>query len=241
MEVKPAEFARLAGVSRPSISGKIKNKTLIINAAGMLDTENPVNATYLSRHKERQEQKNATEYINASKTEKFPKGNFPETEPAVDELAMMKLAGVPAVELLNMTMKEIVMYYPGLKEIERYIKILKETTITAEKEQRLHERSLVLIPKDFVTARLFGFLNMLAKQIIADFPESAVDQVIALVMSGGEKTRINVIAAMRNRLELILTKSKEQIITELESLKPKYQKTEMEAGKLEAIRQVIEK
>ncbi len=48
MEVLPAEFARQAGVTRQSISAKIKNGTLILNSAGKLDTENPVNAGYLN-------------------------------------------------------------------------------------------------------------------------------------------------------------------------------------------------
>jgi hypothetical protein len=56
MEVKPAAFARLAGVSRQSVSEKIKSKTLLVNAAGMLDTENPINAEYLAvRHRKAKE------------------------------------------------------------------------------------------------------------------------------------------------------------------------------------------
>ena len=60
MEVLPAEFARQAGVTRQSIFAKIKKGTLIQNSAGKLDTENPVNAGYLSAKRRRLEEIQAT-------------------------------------------------------------------------------------------------------------------------------------------------------------------------------------
>jgi hypothetical protein len=76
MEVKPAEFARIAGVSRPSISGKIQNKTLIVNAAGLLDTDNPVNARYISKHKQGAAETAAAEYAASGGTIPGPGKSF---------------------------------------------------------------------------------------------------------------------------------------------------------------------
>ena len=50
-EVIPAEFARICAVAPSVISRKIANKTLIRNAAGLLDTENPVNARYIAKRR----------------------------------------------------------------------------------------------------------------------------------------------------------------------------------------------
>lgn len=50
MEVSKADFARMAGVSKAAISKKSKNKRLIVNSAGFIDTDNPVNRMYLEKH-----------------------------------------------------------------------------------------------------------------------------------------------------------------------------------------------
>jgi hypothetical protein len=55
IEVTRSEFARMAGVSRVSVEEKVKHKPLNVNAAGLLDTENPLNAAYLSKHRRKRE------------------------------------------------------------------------------------------------------------------------------------------------------------------------------------------
>ena len=50
MEVSKADFARMAGVSKAAISKKSKNKRLIVNSAGFIDTDNPINRMYLEKH-----------------------------------------------------------------------------------------------------------------------------------------------------------------------------------------------
>jgi hypothetical protein len=242
MEVIPAEFARIAGVSRPSVSEKIKNKTLIVNAAGMLDTENPVNAAYISRHKQRRAQAAAADYMNNSG------GPEPEKEVSVrklsslaappDEYTLAQLAGVPAQELLGMTLKEIVLRYPGLDKIERYTKILKDVTMSAEREQRMNERGLTLIPKDFVISKIFGFIETLVKQIL-EYPESAADRIIALANAEGEATRGLIIQTMTEGISRIVAGAKDEIISELNGLKSKYQKDNQTNDRIEEIKEAI--
>jgi hypothetical protein len=170
MEVKAATFARMAGVSRPSISGKIKNKTLIVNAAGFLDTDNPVNARYIAEHNRKAEAAAAQGYaINGGgpapyggqvSPVKLPAPAAPASPPrALDDFEISQLAGGIPRELLNLSLRELVIRYPGLEKIERYAKILKDITMSAEKEQRIQERNLTLIEKDFVVSRVFGFID----------------------------------------------------------------------------------
>ena len=244
MEVKPAEFARQAGVSRASISEKIKNKTLIMNAAGMLDTENPVNAAYLAKHRQRAAAASAAEQIKSHGDKSFTGETFSGSSPPVDsfnDFALMAVAGLPARELLNMTLREIVIKYPGIEKIERYAKILKDTTMSAEREQRIQERALTTIPKDFVISRLFTFIEGMIKQLIESYPESVVDRIIALAIAENETTRIDIIETLTGGISQIVRGSKENILTELNSLKNKYQK-EIQAhdSQLDDIKQVLE-
>jgi hypothetical protein len=245
MEVKPAEFARQAGVSRASISEKIKKKTLIMNAAGMLDTENPVNAAYLSKHRRRQAETEAAAQIENSGGKVSPVKLFDGQAPPrnasarPDDFSLMAVAGVPARELLDMTLREIVLKFPGIEKIERYAKILKDTTMSAEREQRIQERALTLIPKDFVISRLFAFIEGMTKQII-EFPEAVVDRVIALASSETETTRLEVIDTLTNGLTQIIGGAKENVIAELNSLKSKYQKDIETHDQIEQIKEAIE-
>jgi hypothetical protein len=93
-------------------------------------------------------------------------------------------AGVPGAELLNYTLREIVAKFNGLYNLynlynlEKHAKTLRDITMAAEKEQRMAERSLKLIEKDFVTSRLFQYVDVLMKQII-EYPEGSVDTLVA--------------------------------------------------------------
>jgi hypothetical protein len=85
-----------------------------------------------------------------------------------------------------MTIRELVIAHSGVQGIERYTKILRDLTATAEKEQRTKERGLNLIEKDFVTSRLFAFVDVVCKQII-EYPESAADAIIAKLCPRGPR------------------------------------------------------
>jgi hypothetical protein len=243
MEVKPAEFARIAGVSRPSISGKIKNKTLIVNAAGLLDTDNPVNARYISIHNQKAAQAAAAEYTSkggdiVSPVKPPAPGAAPATAPLADDYAIAQLALTPR-DVLGLTIRELVLKFPGLDKIERYAKILKDVTMSAEKEQRIKERGLTLIEKDFVVSRLFGFIDTLTKQSF-DFPESVADRIIALSKAQGEAARNDVVLIMREGIGRVIAGAKDQVIAELNVLKSKYQNDSRNDDKFDELKQAIE-
>jgi hypothetical protein len=237
MEVKPAEFARMGGVSRQSINGKIKNKTLAVNAAGLLDTENPLNAAYLSRHGRVGGFGPGLGFPKVALTQvaenPAPPGTGPQYTPSnggngVDEL-MSKAAGVPA-RLLDLTLRELVTNYGGnLQNLEKHAKILRDLTMASEKEQRIQERRLALIEKDFVVSRLFQFIDVLMKQLI-EYPDSVSSSLTATVLSYGEagttEARAALSAKMKSGIESIISNAKQQVITELNGLKSKYQGSE---------------
>jgi hypothetical protein len=243
MEVKPAEFARLAGVSRPSISGKIKNKTLIVNAAGLLDTDNPVNARYISTQNRKAAEAATAIYTGKGSNPVSPgkppaSGAVLPAAPLADDYTIAQLALAPR-EVLGLTIRELILKFPGLDKIERYAKILKDITMAAEKDQRMKERSLTLIEKDFVVSRLFGFIDTLTKQAF-DFPEAIADRIIALSKAQGEAARNDVVLIMREGIGRVVAGAKDQIIAELNALKSKYQNDSRSDYKFEELKQAIE-
>jgi hypothetical protein len=122
-----------------------------------------------------------------------------------------------------MTIRELVMAHTSAQGIERYARTLRDLTATAEKEQRTNERGLKLIDKDFVTSRLFTFVDAICKQII-EYPESAADSIIAKVLSEGPEARPSLVSMMQEALGRIIAETKNQIVKELTGLKGKYEK-----------------
>ena len=218
MEVLPAEFARQAGVTRQSIFAKIKKGTLIQNSAGKLDTENPVNAGYLSAKRRRLEEIQATTntIIAKQKNDIQAKGLYKNLSDPVAASAI----GVPA-ELLDLTLKELVMRYSGILPLEKHAKILKILVESAEKEQRIKERRLTLVDKDFVVSRIFQYVDNLMIQIL-EYPESTADDIVARVLADKEAARHTVVETMKTGLSKIIANAKEQVINELNGLKHKY-------------------
>jgi hypothetical protein len=218
LEIKPAQFAKMAGVTRQNISEKIKQKTLIVNAAGHIDTDHPVNAAYLS---ERCRKERDSAEVNQRKKQETRTQNSVTTDSvnwSDEDIAIA--AGVPE-ELLNLTLRQVVMRYNGLVSLEKHAKILRDLMVAAEKELKMQERSLAFIKKDFVTSRIFQFINVLMKQLL-EYPDSEADEIIAVAKSQDENARSHIIARMKEGLGKVIAGSKEHIISELESLKEKY-------------------
>lgn len=235
MEVKAAEFARMSGVSRMAISGKIKNGTLILNSGGKLDTDNPLNRAYLDKHREKQkaalQAKELERTLNQATEEiqNSPATTFPLPEQKNKQLEQNQTQN-KAATILNMTIGDLIKHYGDVKGIGNYAKILRDLTAADEREQKTQERRMLQIPKDFVVARLFSFVDQLMNKLL-DVPEAVSDQVIALALSSDEGTRRQeVINVLSDNLTRCIAGCKEHIISELNGLKGKYDKTEDESA-----------
>jgi len=230
MKCRPADFAKKAGVSKQAIHAKLKNKTLIVDDAGFLDTDNPINSAYISDSGRKS--RNIVQFplpgasTTASAASAAP-GASPAPSagaspaPAMSEADIAAAAGVTATELLNFTLRDVVIKFSGIYNLEKHARTLRDITMAADKEQRMAERALRLIPKDFVTSRVFPFLNMLMKQLI-EFPDAEADKIISKVLSDGPEAREAVIMMLRDGLSRIIAKSKEQVIKELDSLRSRH-------------------
>ena len=210
MEVSKADFARMAGVSKAAISKKSKNKRLIVNSAGLLDTDNPINRMYLEKHqKELNKMSGVIPGISAGAPVAPAEPTAPAAVLPVPSAPGAAIPGQPAEttttaparrtykdstgpkleyaadanKMLNMTLRELLQNYNGLDGIEKYAKILKDLMAADERAQRIQERRQLQIPKDFVISRLFGYINQQNNRLL-DLPESMADQLIALAQTG---------------------------------------------------------
>lgn len=216
MEVTASEFARQAGVTKQTVSSNIKNGILIKNSGGKIDTDNPVNAGYLARKRQESQDAVVAAQVMAN-TIHLPKNTTVNTQTDVE---IAHKAEVP-VDLLSLTLKDLVLKYGNLVSVEKHAKILKTIMETTEKEQRLQERRLALIEKDFVISKIFQFIEMLMVQLL-EYPDGIADDIVAKVLSEKKEARPAVVQTLKNGLSKILAGSKQQIIKDLESLKSKY-------------------
>ena len=203
MEVSQAVFARMSGVTRAAINSKISKGTLVLNSAGKLDTDNPLNRAYLDSKQDALRQP-VTPVIGLAQ-----------------KVAIERQTGDTPKDMLDMTLRELVEKHGSVAGIDKYVRILRDLTTADEKNQRLQERRQQQIPKDFVITRLFGYLNQLSNNIL-DVPEAITDQLIALVQSNPENCRNKVITTVRDNLSRCIGGSKEALIKELNGLRDKY-------------------
>jgi hypothetical protein len=232
-EARPAEFARMAGVSPSVVSRKTKANTLVRNAAGLLDTDNPVNSRYLSRRRLKSSGaalegggKNAGRVLEQADFSVLP------------DFERAGRIGLPQ-KMLGMSIRELVVKHRGIDGLETYVKMLRDLISADEKDQRVREHRLQLVEKDFIVARVFQFLDTLMKQIL-EYPESAADEITSLVQSEGEAARDGVSQKMRTGLARIIKGAKERVLDELAGLKAKYQSGSRLEDKLEALAEKLE-
>lgn len=247
MEVRQADFARMAGVSAVAINKKVRNGTLILNSAGFLDTDNPMNRVYLDAHRARLQEKLALEDVARSARgsvspaatggagavagegshERTPHRSRPQKASRSDmSRAWSELNGAyastsrqdaTAHDYLSMPVGELVRRHGTVEGVEKYVRILRDLTTADEREQRTQERRATLIPREFVTQRIFGYLGQLSNKLL-DIPESVCDQLVAVVRSG-EDPRARVIAVLGDNISRAIAGAKEQVASELSAYK----------------------
>jgi hypothetical protein len=246
MEVTQAEFARMCGVRPPSISEKIKNGTLILNSGKRLDTDNPVNRNYLTAKQNKLQFETQTQNFanitrpastNSAKPRKTEKIAVSSPATPLNAATAQNSAITTGLSeaMLNMTIQELVVNYGGIAGIERFTKTLQTLTAANEKELRIQERRQELIPKDFVTSRLFGYIDQLMSKLL-DYPEGAVDTIIAKILAD-KNCRSDVVNYLRDGLTRCICDAKQHIANELDGLRGKYDTNRTE---IEELKETIE-
>jgi hypothetical protein len=230
LEYKQSDFCKLYGLEPSTVSKAIKRGAVVKNTAGLIDADNATNKIFLTKH----HPKALTEALaddgkNAERVAKKA-ADFSTFE----EWEIADHAGLPK-RLLGMTIRELVIKFKGMDGLERYVKMLRDLAAADEKDQKTQERRLQLVEKDFVISRVFSYIDVLMKQLL-EWPEGAVDGIIALVQSQGEAARQEVSRIMEKGVGDIIKDAKGQVIKEFSGLRAKYQ----DDDKLDEVKAVIE-
>lgn len=216
MEYKQADICRVYGLDPSTISRAVRRGSVVKNLSGMIDDENATNKVFLAKY--RLKLNKAALADDGNEAERIiKKVDFAD----IDEFDIAEHAGLPQ-RLLQTTIRDLVIKYRGIDGLERYVRMLRDLTAADEKDQRVQERRLQLVEKDFVVARIFQYIDGLMKQLL-EYPESSVDEIIALVQSQGDAARRDVSHKMEIGISKIIKDSKEQVIKELSGLRAKYQ------------------
>jgi hypothetical protein len=225
MEYKQGDFCKVYGLEPSTVSKAIKRGALQKNIAGLIDDENTLNKVFLAKRRlKATNEALADDGKNAERAAKRIDFSI------FEEYEIADHAGLPK-KLLGTTIRELVIKFKGLDGLERYVKMLRDLAAADEKDQKT--RRLQLVEKDFIVARVFSYIDVLMKQLL-EWPEGAVDGIIALVQSEG--------AAARQDISRILEKGVSDtikdahIIKEFSGLREKYQ----DDDKLDEVKAAIE-
>lgn len=151
----------------------------------------------------------------------------------VNPMTTARVAG----DMLNMTVRQLIMRHGSLDNVEKYSKILRDLSAADEREQRTQEKRMLQIPKDFVVQRIFGYVDQLMNQLL-DVPEAVCDQVIAVSLAGGDGVRVSVMHILSDSLTKCISGAKEHITGELNALRGKYDR---QADMVQEVAQEIER
>ena len=229
MEYKQADFCRAYNIEVSTVSKAIKRGALVKNAAGLLDDEHTLNKVFLAKYRVKStnealadDGKNLERVVKKIDFESF------------GEYELAEHAGLPK-QLLNMSIRDLVIKFKGMDGLERYIKMLRDLAAADEKDQKTQERRLQLVEKDFMIARVFQYLDDLMKRLL-EWPTGAATGIIAIIMSKGEEAQLDVIHELEKEVSNIIKDAKQQVIKELSGLRAKYQ----EDDKIDEIKAAIE-
>ena len=245
IKLSTKEFSRLANISQEAIRQAVKNNKLIRDNQFRYDLNNKVNIAYLiskgitpkkinefvkalSGYSLESLEENAKNYKHSlNKSEKSNSKNKKQStkseteEELIDEKRFKDITGLPA-ELMHKTIEELVFEYDEPANLKLWTDIYYKILQSQERAQKIKERDLELIEKDFVMSRLFKHLELLHLTLL-DYPESAVDNLIALARTGNKNIRNTLIEDMTKDLSRMLAETKELMKRELKDLIYKYE------------------
>jgi len=155
-------------------------------------------------------------YIGNNKSSTIP------INPNNPEVDFENITGLPA-RMMNMTIMELVTKYGGPMMLESWSKILQRLMGASLQDQKIQERRLELVEKDFIISRILQYLENQSIRLF-DYAESAPIGFISTVQAGGENVEIEIKKKMRKDFSILIKESKESVTRELENLKKKYQK-----------------
>jgi len=141
-----------------------------------------------------------------------------------DELEFENISGLPS-EVMNLKLFELVKRHGGPMMLTGWSLILQRIMSAQQMEQKIKERRLELVEKDFVISRLMLYLETLSSQLF-DYTESFPIRAISLVKSDVDSMELHIKQQMRKDFSILIKDTKERLNKELENLKRKFEKSD---------------
>lgn len=245
IKLSTKEFSRLANVSQEALRQAVKNNKLKRDNQFRYDLQNKINIAYLiskgitpkkindfiksiSGHDIENIEKNIKKCKHSlkenTKNRAESKKTYPKSEikeELIDAKKFRDITGLPG-ELMHKTIEELIFEYDEPTVLKLWTDIYYKILQSQERAQKIKERDLELIEKDFVMSKLFKHIELLHLRLL-DYPESAVDNLIALARTDNKNIRITLIEDMSKDFSRILIETKELMKRELKDLIYKYE------------------
>ncbi len=246
MIVNGSKLAHAAGCTRANVANEFKKGLLTRDAKGKYNTTDPINSAWLRARGVNPE--NLTSLVGADaekirqthkrnpggrKGKPKPRDAKPEPPPAsepeppraeilpaVAAADFETLTGLPE-RLGNLTLRQLAMQYGAQMQLKGYVDILNTLMAAQKKDVEIQERRNILIEKDFVSAHLFQYLDIMHNQLF-DWPESAIDDFIAKIKADEKAARLQVPEKMRKDFSRMINEARKNIKRELKKLNSRH-------------------
>jgi len=162
-----SDFADLAHVSKPAVTKAVGSGRIVVNADGMVDTENPKNALYLDAQKHKAKK---TEIVAAGKKKK-PRAKGDTVSPPSDDQD-------DEYELANEAI--------GLDAKKKQADINLKRSQNERHQLAIAEKKGELIPRDLVR-RKFSAFDAAMKTHLRDMPRRSAARLHAIAVSEGPR------------------------------------------------------
>ena len=240
--------------TRQGIYNAIRRGNIVSNSSGLIDTENKKNAEWIKNHgvsendiiqylneiqeKEKQKKKNKSISNPIPKIRNKTEEKETEVKPEIiqktqeyfepkrgnEELQFENESGLPS-EMMKLTLFQLVKKHGGPMMLTNWSLILNRLMSAQEKEQKIMERRIELIEKNFVISQITLYLETLSNYIF-DWADSMPVQIISLVESDKKTAEFKIKKKLTDDFSIILKNTKQKILKQLEGLKRKYNKND---------------
>lgn len=248
MKITQIELSKILNCSRANISQQVSQNKLILGPDKLIDTEEPLNTAWLrsrminpltlkkdvnvvSENQRKARVKNPHGHEGKSKkideikiiessSDLLPESKIIQEQPINLKDDFDTLTGMPK-KILDLTIRQAVLKYGTEPYMKAYVDILNTLFSAMKKDVDIQEKRRALIEKDFVSAHLFQFLDVMINQIF-DYPESAIDEFIAEIKADEKKARLKIPEKMRKDFSKIVNEAKKNITRQIKKLNERH-------------------
>ena len=195
-----AEFARLAGVTPPTITGAIQGPLASAMSGGKIDITAPCVVDYLAKRKQRKQRKEIRAAIirteapePASEIAAPPPAEMPApqneqlSDTAIDEIKrIFPQARTPGQigMIAELTVRQVAEQFTSASGASEYVTIIKKLEDTRMVQLKISEKEGELIPRELVRGSIIGMLDALHVRLLRDAPRTIASRVYAQAKSG---------------------------------------------------------